>query len=218
MPAKVDRTDKRQKKPSKSDSEDDKKEEQHSEDEQETHEEEHTKGFETNEPEEHKIETPVENKPKSVINFDASDVLKFNDRLVKDTPDIELLKILIVRGKENHNPSQWKGAERLLQQLNGESLHERGRGNPRFGNNGRRDNSGRGSFQPRNTFYQGQSNVQHNFTPQNYKDNFVGQNYKDTQQMSQGHEGVPQRFGMTNGGRGGNWQRDSERHFGDNTR
>jgi hypothetical protein len=60
-------------------------------------------------------------KPKSVCDFDHNDVKKWDDRLTSDMKNDELLKILIVRGRENDNPVLWKGCESVLKQIKGES-------------------------------------------------------------------------------------------------
>lgn len=61
--------------------------------------------------------TPTE---KSVSDFDYDAIKKLDVGPVKDLDMLDLIKILIVRGKDLHNPSLWVSCERLLKQLNGE--------------------------------------------------------------------------------------------------
>lgn len=59
--------------------------------------------------------------PKQVnrdMNFDYEEVRKMDSRCVKDLDDItDLVKILIVRGHDSHNPTLWATGNTLLRQL-----------------------------------------------------------------------------------------------------
>jgi len=127
--------------------------------------------FETNEP----SSEVGEKKIKSIIDFDSEEAQKYANKTIKEASIIEILKVLIVRGKDEHNPALWRGSERLLQQLNGERQRHPPRGNQPFrGNQSFRgnqpfsgnqqfhgnapsvphDNFERGSYRPRGQFYQ----------------------------------------------------------------
>lgn len=56
--------------------------------------------------------------PKSIVDFDHDEIRKFDVEHTKAIDDLMLLKILIVRGKDGHNPALWSGTQRLLRQLN----------------------------------------------------------------------------------------------------
>lgn len=66
--------------------------------------------------------TPVlpvpEEKKKSIIDFDQDEIKNLDTGIIKTTDNMTMLKILIVRGKNEHNPALWAGAQRLLRQLN----------------------------------------------------------------------------------------------------
>lgn len=115
--------------------------------------------FETNEP---THEQDSEKKQKSIIDFEADEVHKYEGKTLREASIIEILKVLIVRGKTEHNPALWRGSERLLQQLNGERQRHQPRRNQPFRGNGQiQGNQGVGQFQvqgngyrPRAPFYQ----------------------------------------------------------------
>lgn len=90
---------------------------------------------------------------KSIIEFEPSEVRNQDTGSIKLIDNMTLLKILIVRGKDEHNPALWAGAQRLLKQLNCETDNQRSmyrgeRGNQFYGTRGR------GSAQQRGGRYQ----------------------------------------------------------------
>ena len=118
---------------------------------------------------------------KSIVDFDQDEIKKYDDEHTKTVDDMTLLKILVVRGKDNHNPALWSGAQRLLKQLNFEidgSNNGRYRGSQQhyaqqqnqFVPNGRgmmRDDAPR-NFRQRNGFSQ-QNNQQRNMPRQPFQ-------------------------------------------------
>lgn len=56
--------------------------------------------------------------PKSITDFDHDEIRKIDTGIVKNINTMTLLKILIVRGKDNYNPALWAGTQRLLKNLN----------------------------------------------------------------------------------------------------
>lgn len=106
--------------------------------------------FETVEQDTPKAEKP---QPKSVIEFDYDEIKNFDATHTKDIDDFTLMRILIVRGKEHHNPAMWAGIQRLLKQLNGE-----------FEDTGRNDSRFRGHDQPQR--YQPRFQRRDNYAPQ----------------------------------------------------
>ena len=73
----------------------------------------------------------------SIVNFDHDEVKALNKKKVEDVNNMELLKVLVVRGEESFNPALKKGVEKLMKMLNGEFLGPRRRFNPRQGGRGR---------------------------------------------------------------------------------
>lgn len=108
---------------------------------------------------------PKKEDKKSITDFDYNDIMKIDVGDVKKLTSDDLLKILIVRGKEGKNSSLWSGALRLLKQINCEfdPLEQRGRPpfqqrsydhqqGDSFNNGGYRGGyrgRGRGGYQPR---------------------------------------------------------------------
>lgn len=91
--------------------------------------------FETNEQDTPKADESVSasasepknvTEPKSITDFDHDEIRKFDVEHTKAVDDLMLLKILIVRGKDGHNPALWSGTQRLLRQLNFEVDHGNG--------------------------------------------------------------------------------------------
>ena len=68
---------------------------------------------------------------KSVLDFDRSEVLTYEDMTVSSMSNDQLLMILIRRGEEQKNPVISGGCERLLRQINRESINHF-RGNQNF--------------------------------------------------------------------------------------
>lgn len=64
------------------------------------------------------VQKPTTEVNKSISEFDYDDIRKFDSMNTAKVDSLMMLKILIVRGKDNHNPAQWAGAQRLLKQLN----------------------------------------------------------------------------------------------------
>lgn len=94
---------------------------------------------------------PVPTPEKSISEFDHAEVRKFDVKHTKDIDDMMLLKILLVRGKDGHNPALWSGSQRLLRQLNFE-VDNTNRPPRNFGRN--QPPRGRGGFQQRSQFQQ----------------------------------------------------------------
>lgn len=59
---------------------------------------------------------------KSIVDFDFGLIRELDSKHTLNISDDMLLKILMVRGKDKYNPALNKGVERLLRQLNGETL------------------------------------------------------------------------------------------------
>jgi len=59
---------------------------------------------------------------KSIVDFDFGPIRELDSKHTLNISDDMLLKILMVRGKDKYNPALNKGVERLLRQLNGETL------------------------------------------------------------------------------------------------
>lgn len=74
------------------------------------------------------VKTATPTVMKSVADFDRKVVETYEVKLVSELDIIELIKVLIVRGDESHNPALASGAEKLLRQLHREVLRT---GNPR---------------------------------------------------------------------------------------
>lgn len=72
---------------------------------------------------------PVEVPKNGVTDFDYAEIKKLDVGSVKNLDMMELVKILIVRGKESHNPALWSSCERLLKQLSGEQTQRERRYN-----------------------------------------------------------------------------------------
>lgn len=121
--------------------------------------------------------------PKSITEFDYDEIRKIDVGSIKKFDNITLMKILVVRGRDEKNPAIWQAMQRLLKQVNCEfdplqqepayqqrdfqpqrrdydSRNQGGRGGfvPRGGFNGNRggfNQGGRGGFVPRGGFNQG---------------------------------------------------------------
>lgn len=70
----------------------------------------------------------------SIANFNHDEVLPLENEVVKDLSFIQLLKVLVVRGSQNYNPALAAGAERLLRQLNRETIRAPRSRNPKPNN------------------------------------------------------------------------------------
>lgn len=106
--------------------------------------------FETNEHDTPKVvEGASTTEPKSIIDFDHDEIRKFDVEHTKAIDDLMLLKILIVRGKDGHNPALWSGTQRLLRQLNFEVDRGNGGRFREFNRAPRFDGPRRGGYQPR---------------------------------------------------------------------
>lgn len=61
----------------------------------------------------------------SVVNFDRTDVPKWETMKVNELTDEELLKVVVVRGESKKNPVLSGGCKRVLKQINGERFPRR---------------------------------------------------------------------------------------------
>ena len=117
--------------------------------------------FETNDHEAPKAqETTNTQEKKSVTDFDHDEIRKLDAERTKTIDDLTLLKILIVRGKDGHNPALWSSSQRLLKQLNFEVDDDR---RFRDSRRGRFNGVGRGGYQPRNNMQNQQDEVRQPF-------------------------------------------------------
>lgn len=113
--------------------------------------------FEINEQERPKVVNGVStSEPKSIIDFDHDEIRKLDIEHTKSIDDLMLLKILIVRGKDGHNPALWSGTQRLLRQLNFEVEHGNGGRFREFNRAPRFDGPRREGHQSRNQTQQSQ--------------------------------------------------------------
>jgi hypothetical protein len=125
--------------------------------------------------------------PKSITEFDYDEIRKVDVGSIKKLDNITLMKILVVRGRDEKNPAIWQAMQRLLKQVNCEfdplqpeptyqqrdsgfqnqrrdydGRQQGGRGGfvPRSGFNGGRGgfNQGRGGYAPRGGFNGGRGN------------------------------------------------------------
>lgn len=101
---------------------------------QEDHEEESDEEVDAKEVEDGEDTNPQK---QSIVNFDHDEVKALNKKKVEDVNNMELLKVLVIRGEESFNPALKKGVEKLMKMLNGEFLGPRRRFNPRQGGRGR---------------------------------------------------------------------------------
>lgn len=62
---------------------------------------------------------------KSIADFDYKDIRKLDSNITRNITDIDLLKILLVRGVDKYNPALKSGADHLLRQLNGERIGQK---------------------------------------------------------------------------------------------
>lgn len=99
----------------------------------------------------------VKTEKKSIIEFDHNEVRKMDVGAVKQISDIDMLKILLVRGEDSHNPALWGGSQRLLRQLNMEFRDKPF--NPAF-------NKGRGQYVRRYPETNTRDEQQYNQAPQ----------------------------------------------------
>ncbi len=58
----------------------------------------------------------------SVLDYDADEIQQFDSQHLSSIDSMRLLKVLIERGRNSHNPTLWSGTRRLLQQLNFERI------------------------------------------------------------------------------------------------
>lgn len=85
----------------------------------------------------------------SIANFDSSETDHYETLRVADLNSIQLLKVIVSRGKKHYNPAMVAGGTKLLRQLNMEVIHpprqfrpstedrrHRKRGGKRSGNKG----------------------------------------------------------------------------------
>ena len=131
---------------------------------------------------------------KSIVDFEHGDIRRIDVGDVKKLDNLTLLKILLVRGRDEHNPSLWSGATRLLKQLNCEFE------TPQFEQrNYRQQDGGRNFNQPRQFERSDVQPRQFNrvegetFQPQQRRD--FGNNYRGGRGGSRG--------GFNGSGRGG---------------
>ncbi len=87
---------------------------------------------------------PVPGGPPSIADFDRDEARTFDDRTVSELDVMDLLKVLVVRGADQHNPTLGGESERLMRQLNCESLGNRGGRGGRGGRGRRGRGRGRG--------------------------------------------------------------------------
>lgn len=106
---------------------------------------------------------------KSIIEFDHDAIRKLDIGTIKLTDNMTLLKILIVRGKDEHNPSLWAGTQRLLRQLNCEFERK-----PNFERRGGNDG---GNF--RKNFSGGRERTNFEHRPYQERPNFEHRPYQD---------------------------------------
>lgn len=115
----------------------------------------------------------------SIVNFNHDDIKKIDIGKIKEIDNLTLLKILIVRGKNEYNPALWFGAQRLLRQLNCEEEEQQYYGRNK-NNNSRETGRNTNSHPYPHSQYNQQNTRQFNY-----------QQYNETDKQNSHYNGRP---------------------------